>query len=82
MNDSTEQVRRQLVSDINSQEMTRGELEQKYVYVWDTEELQRGFIVSSFMAPFVVVVDRESGKRGTLTFQHRPRFYFDFQEAE
>ena len=81
MNDSTEQVRRQLVSDINSQEMTRGELEQKYVYVWDTEELQRGFIVSSFMAPFVVVTRKADGKQGVLQFQHLPRFYFDFQES-
>jgi len=82
MHDPTEQVRRGRTQEINSQELGRCELEQKYCYVWDTEELQRGFIVSGFMAPFVVAIDRETGRKGTLTFQHRPRFYFDWQETE
>lgn len=46
---------------------------------WDTASLQRDFEVVSFMAPFVVVRERASGRRGTMTFSHSPRVYFDFQ---
>jgi len=61
-------------------EDARKRLEKLYCYVWDTAELSKHFEVLSFMAPFVIARDRESGKKGTLTFQHRPRFYFDWQE--
>ena len=82
MQDSTEQIRRGLVQEINSNELTREQLEQKFCYVWDTAELSRDFSVESFLAPFVIVRDKTTGRKGTLTFQHRPRFYFDFQETE
>lgn len=45
---------------------------------WDTESLQRDFEVQGFAAPFVVVRRRSDGQRGTLTFVHNPRIYFDF----
>ena len=47
--------------------------------VWTTETLQRDFEVRGFLAPFVTVVRRNDGKIGCLTFQHMPRFYFDFR---
>jgi len=47
--------------------------------VWDTQELQRDFDVLGFMAPFVVVTRKADGKKGSLTFQHSPRFYYGFQ---
>lgn len=46
--------------------------------LWDTTELQRDFEVQGFAAPFVVVKRRSDGLRGTLTFTHSPRVYFDF----
>lgn len=46
--------------------------------VWDTAKLQEDFEVQGFAAPFVVVRRREDGQRGTLTFMHAPRVYFDF----
>ena len=36
------------------------------------------FAVEGFLAPYVVVRRKSDGVRGTLTFQHSPRFYFDF----
>jgi hypothetical protein len=42
-------------------------------------ELQQDFEVLGFMAPFVVVRRKSDGVRGSLTFQHTPRLYFDFQ---
>ena len=46
--------------------------------LWDTEEMQRDFEPQGFAAPFIVVRRREDGQRGTLTFVHSPRVYFDF----
>lgn len=46
--------------------------------VWDTEKLQQDFEVHGFAAPFVVVRRKSDGQRGTLTFVHNPRVYFDF----
>lgn len=57
----------------------RESLEAEYGKVWDTKELQRDFEVKGFMAPFVEVLHKESGKLGSLAFQHYPRFYFSFK---
>lgn len=62
-----------------SNEKTRQELEQKYGQVWTTDEATRDFTFESFLAPFAVVIRKSDGKKGTLRFQHMPRFYFDFQ---
>ena len=80
--DPTEGVRRELVREINENPLPRELLEVKYGpdNVWDTDELRRDFEVTGFMAPFVVVVRKSDGKRGTLTFEHSPRFYFDWKE--
>jgi len=46
--------------------------------VWDTNELREAFDVTGFMAPMVTVVRKSDNQRGSLMFQHNPRFYFDF----
>lgn len=45
---------------------------------WDTETMQRDFEPLGFAAPFIVVRRRSDGQKGTLTFTHNPRVYFDF----
>jgi len=74
---------KQLNREVEStdEQSERKRLESKYPQVWDTEELKRDFVIHGFMAPFVLVVRRSDNKKGTLTFQHMPRFYFDFQEV-
>jgi hypothetical protein len=47
---------------------------------WTTEELTRDFEVQGFMAPFVVVVRKSDGKKGSLRFRHNPRVYFEWKE--
>jgi hypothetical protein len=76
--DSTENIRRQLVSEINSVPGSREALEKEHGQVWNTEELSRDFEVKGFMAPFVVVKRKSDGVVGSLEFQHRPRFYYGF----
>ena len=49
--------------------------------IWDTEQLQTEFTVEGFAAPFVVVRRKGDGQRGTLSFTHSPRIYFDFVEV-
>lgn len=60
--------------------MNREGLEKEFGKVWNTEELRAEFEVTGFMAPFCVVKNKETGKVGSLQFQHSPRFYFDFRE--
>jgi hypothetical protein len=76
--DATEATRRQLVAEINAGPGGRAALTEEHGRVWDTVELRDEFEVLGFLAPFVVVRRRQDGMRGTLRFQHSPRFYFSF----
>ena len=79
MADETEMIRRAMVAEINSNAGPRAELEAKHGKIWDTSELGKDFEVLGFMAPFIVVKRRSDGVRGSLLFQHHPRFYYSFQ---
>lgn len=79
MNDPTEGIRRQLQCALNAAQSERLVLEEQYGQVWNTDELRAEFEVVGFLAPFVVVRRRSDGKKGSMTFQHNPRYYFDFQ---
>ncbi len=82
--DKTEETRRQLTAKVNGQAQTddmeseRARLRQAHGEVWNTEELSRDFRVIGFMAPFVVVQEKSSGRKESLLFQDHPRFYFGF----
>lgn len=79
--DPTESIRREMVAQTNEQPTPRQELESQYGAgnVWDTRELSERFEVISFLAPFCIVRDKVTGKRGTVMFQHGPpRLYFDY----
>ena len=79
MSDPTESVRRQLVAEINLVPGSREALESTHGQVWDTNQLQEDFEVLGFSAPLTVVRRRSDGCKGSLFFQHSPRFYFNFQ---
>jgi hypothetical protein len=78
MLDETETIRRHLLSEINSQPGSREALEAQHGQVWDTTQLSADFLVIGFLAPFVIVKRKSDGVKGSLSFQHSPRFYFDF----
>ena len=82
-NDPTEELRKNLVKSINSQPEEREKLEEVFGKedVFDTEEVGEKFEITSFLAPFVAVKRKSDGAKGTLMFQHNPRFYFNFQET-
>ena len=80
MIDPTENIRREMVAEINAAPGSREALEAQYGKVWNTSEMSEDFEVTGFLAPFVVVRRKSDGKKGSLTFQHSPRFYFSFQE--
>ena len=72
-----EVINEEIKSNDETEERLR--LEKKYgkENVWNTEELKNNFIVHSFLAPFVRVTRKDnSNEKGTLLFQHIPRFYF------
>ena len=76
--DPTEKERGKLVHMVNRHAGERKVLEELYNDVWDTGELQKDFVVIRFMAPFIEVKRKKDNKKGTMMFQHRPRYYFDF----
>ncbi len=75
-----EDARRIRLQEINTDAGDRARLEARYGKVWDTEELRAEFEVLGFMAPFVVVKRKSDNQKGSLEFQHHPRFYFSFTE--
>ncbi len=78
MSDATESIRRKMVKEINHEPGSREDLEQKHGQVWDTQEMQEEFEPLGFMAPLIIVRRRSDGTKGSLKFQHNPRFYFDW----
>lgn len=79
MSDETETIRRVLTVAVNIEPGSREDLESKYGDVWDTQQLQENFTVLGFCSPFVVATRKIDGTRGSLVFQHSPRFYHSFK---
>jgi hypothetical protein len=71
-----------MAGDLKRHPFTREHLEKVYGKdsVFSTDELREHFYVQGFAAPFCIVQRKSDGKLGTLTFQHDPRLYWDFQE--
>jgi len=82
--DETEEIRRSRLAAINRTVETddptteRKRLETQSGQVWDTAQLAEDFEVLGFMAPYIVVRRKSDGRKGSLEFQHMPRFYFNF----
>ena len=75
--DTTEHARRGMLAT----GQPRADLAADAGQTWTTAELQRDFEVTGFAAPFVVVVRRSDGAKGSLEFTHSPRIYFRWAEA-
>ena len=78
MIDTTETTRREMQSQINVEATERAALEARHGRVWDTAEMTADFTVVGFGAPFIVVTRKADSVKGSLYFQHRPRFYWGF----
>lgn len=78
MADPTEDLRRERLAEINAAPGSRETLAARYGQVWDAQQLADDFEVIGFMAPFVVVRRKADGVKGSLEFQHNPRYYFTF----
>ena len=81
MTDLTEDIRKEMVAEINAEPGSREYLEAKHGQVWSTSELSDDFEVIGFMAPLVVVRRKSDSQKGSFCFQHNPRFYFGFSPA-
>ena len=81
--DETEPIRRARLIEINSavesrnNEAERKRLEHQHGRIWDAAQLAEEFDVIGFAAPYVVVKRKADGRKGSLEFQHTPRFYFN-----
>jgi hypothetical protein len=79
MLDETDTIRRERLAEINLVPDSREALEAQHGQVWDTGQLVQDFEAIGFMAPLIVVRRRSDGVKGSLEFQHSPRFYFNWQ---
>jgi hypothetical protein len=73
MNDETENVRRAMLASGQPQRDLAEAKER-----WTTDEMARDYQVIGFAAPFVAVVRKSDGVKGSLEFTHSPRVYFNF----
>ena len=79
MSDDTEPARRELLPLMTDQlaaARAHGEP------VWDVHALRARFEVLGYMAPFVVVIRRSDGAKGSLMFTHHPRLYFGWEPEQ
>jgi hypothetical protein len=85
MNETFDTLRKVMTAQTNGavesddKESERARLLAMYPDVYDTQELGAKFEVIGFAAPFCVVRRRSDGVKGSVMFQHSPRFYFNFQ---
>ncbi len=77
MTDETEALRKQRIAELQLDADIREGLEKRYGKVWSTNEMTEDFTCIGFMAPYVVVRRKSDGVKGSLEFQHQPRFYFN-----
>jgi hypothetical protein len=80
--DETEGFRRQLQAELNAVGWSREVLEDAHGKVYSTDELRLEWEVVGFFAPLVVVKSKADGGLGSFEFQHRPRFYFNYQKDD
>jgi hypothetical protein len=69
-----------LEEEPSEQEAERKRLQKIHGDVWNLQEVQESFTIHGFGAPFVAVTRKSDGIKGSLEFQHMPRFYFNFKE--
>jgi hypothetical protein len=81
-NDETEEFRKARQSELNASAAARAELEERYgkENVFSGEEMRERFTPLGFAAPYMMAKETKTGKKGSLEFQHSPRFYFNWQE--
>lgn len=60
----------------------RAALERLHSPVLSNDELLSQFEISHFDAPYVYVIRKSDGQRGTMAFVDAPRFYFAFEPEE
>lgn len=71
--DETEEIRRDMIaSGQPARDLQRAEMR------WDSDQLREAFEVIGFAAPFVAVIRKSDGQRGSLEFTHSPRYYFNW----
>lgn len=76
-NETLQQLLHNLYSRYETGEV-RAALEQTYTAVWNETEFDHTFDLLETTPPYVSVVNKETGQRGTLLYVDTPRFYFLF----
>ena len=64
---------------VKNKDITFNEIKDQILKEYNTKQLLENFEVLQFMAPYVYVIRKKDGKKGTLQFNHSPRIYYDFK---
>ena len=64
---------------VKNKDITFNEIKDQILKEYTTKQLLENFEVLQFMAPYVYVIRKKDGKKGTLQFNHSPRIYYDFK---
>jgi len=78
------EVRKQVQHNLNCEAaaVTEEALREKYGQLWNTQQMQEDYTVLGFMAPFIGVIRKSDGVKGSLMFSHMPRWYHTFEAAQ
>jgi hypothetical protein len=79
--ESEDQHRLDVEEELNRQPRTRQQLEQEVGQVWDHVEVAQEFEILGFRNPFAVAIRKHDKVKGSLLFQHDPRYYFGFEAS-
>ena len=82
MDDPTVELRKQRAREINSRPRNRLALHRDFGDVWTHQEMAQEFDIVLWICPLVIVIRRSDGIKGSLLYQHQPRFYFRFYPDE
>ena len=78
--EESESARMRKIIEVNPEAGSRAALEEQYGQVWTMDEVTAQFEITSFLAPYVYAVERKTGRKVRLAFQHHPRFYFSLTD--
>lgn len=79
LTEETAEERAKLEAEVNATPCTLEELQRKYGQVWTVEQVEAQFEIEAFCPPLACATRRADGVRGTLVYQHCPRYYWSWE---
>lgn len=72
--------RSQMALELVRSPATKEELQEHFDLVLERRELEEAFVILSYMPPFVLVRNRQTGEMGSFVYQDNPRLFWGFNK--